>query len=43
MADREPYQHNVIEVQRMAENSWSDRQKAAWLRIADRWLGMLEA
>ena len=43
MADREHYQHNVLEAQRMAENSWSDRHKAAWLHIADQWLGMLEA
>jgi hypothetical protein len=43
MATREHYQHNVLEAQRMAENSWSDRHKAAWLRIADQWLGMLEA
>ena len=35
------YQQNVQEAQRMAENSATDRDRAAWLRIAQQWLRML--
>jgi hypothetical protein len=35
------YERNVSEAQRMAENSMSDHDRAAWLRIAQQWLRML--
>jgi hypothetical protein len=35
------YERNVREAQRMAENSMSDYDRAAWLRIAQQWLRML--
>jgi hypothetical protein len=31
------YERNVREAQRMAENSMSDYDRAAWLRIAQQW------
>jgi hypothetical protein len=37
------YEHNLREAQRMAENSKSDHDRAAWLRIAQQWLRMLRA
>jgi hypothetical protein len=39
--DAREYEHNVREAQRMAENSINERDKAAWLRIAQQWLRML--
>jgi hypothetical protein len=43
MTDEEinEYEQNVREAQRMAENSLSEKDKAAWLRIAQQWLRML--
>lgn len=43
MTDEEAkeYESNVREDQRMAENSFTERDKAAWLRIAQQWLRML--
>ena len=43
MTDEEihEYEANVREAQRMAENSLTDKDKAAWLRIAQQWLRML--
>ena len=41
--DIREYEQNVREAQRMAENSLCDRDKAAWLRIAQQWLRMLRA
>ena len=35
------YEHNLREAQRMAENSVTDRDQAAWLRIAQQWLRLL--
>lgn len=35
------YEANVREAQRMAENSLTEKDKAAWLRIAQQWLRML--
>jgi len=35
------YEGQVREAQRMAENSLNERDKAAWLRIAQQWLRML--
>jgi hypothetical protein len=35
------YEKNVREAQRMAANSITERDKAAWLRIAQQWLRML--
>ena len=37
------YEQNVREAQRMAENSATERDRAAWLRIAQQWLRMLRA
>jgi hypothetical protein len=37
------YERNVREAQRKAENSKSDHDRAAWLRIAQQWLRMLRA
>ncbi len=37
----EEYEGNVREAQRMAENSKSEHDRAAWLRIAQQWLRML--
>ena len=39
--DIREYEANVREAQRMAENSLTDKDKAAWLRIAQLWLRML--
>jgi hypothetical protein len=39
--DKKEYEANVREAQRMAENSQSDHDRAAWLRIAQQWLRML--
>jgi hypothetical protein len=39
--DIREYEANVREAQRMAENSLTDKDKAAWLRIAQQWLRML--
>ena len=39
--DAREYEQNVREAQRMAENSLTERDKAAWLRIAQQWLRML--
>jgi hypothetical protein len=43
MTDEEAkeYEANVREAQRMAENSLMEKDKAAWLRIAQQWLRML--
>jgi hypothetical protein len=41
MTLRDEYEMNVREAQRMADNSLSDTDKAAWLRIAQQWLRML--
>ena len=41
MAVEEEYERNVREAQRMADNSLSETDKAAWLRIAQQWLRML--
>ena len=41
--DIREYEQNVREAQRMAENSLTERDKAAWLRIAQQWLRMLRA
>ena len=41
--DAKEYEANVREAQRMAENSRTERDKAAWLRIAQQWLRMLMA
>jgi hypothetical protein len=43
MTDEEAreYEGQVREAQRMAENSLNERDKAAWLRIAQQWLRML--
>jgi len=37
------YQRNLRECQRMAENSRSDPDRAAWLRLAHQWLRMLRS
>lgn len=37
------YEGNIREAQRMAENSRSDSDRAAWLRIAQQWLRMLRS
>jgi hypothetical protein len=37
----EEYGRHVRESQRMAENSRSEHDRAAWLRIAEQWLRML--
>jgi len=37
------YEQNVRECQRMAENSKSDHDRAAWLRLAQQWLRMLRS
>jgi hypothetical protein len=37
------YERNVRECQRMAENSKSENDRAAWLRLAQQWLRMLRA
>jgi hypothetical protein len=37
------YERNVRECQRMAENSKSDHDRAAWLRLAQQWLRMLRS
>ena len=39
--DIKEYESNVREAQRMAENSLTENDKAAWLRIAQQWLRML--
>ncbi len=39
--DIKEYEGNVREAQRMADNSITERDKAAWLRIAQQWLRML--
>jgi len=41
MDQKDEYELNVREAQRMAENSITDADKAAWLRIAQQWLRML--
>lgn len=41
MGLKEEYEHNVREAQRMAENSRSETDRGAWLRIAQQWLRML--
>jgi hypothetical protein len=45
MTDEEAreYEEQVREAQRMAENSLNERDKAAWLRIAQQWLRMLRS
>jgi hypothetical protein len=43
MALSDEYERNVREAQRMAENSLSETDKAAWLRIAQQWLRMLRS
>jgi hypothetical protein len=43
MGREDEYELNVRESQRMAENSKSDHDRAAWLRIAQQWLRMLRA
>jgi hypothetical protein len=40
MTKPEEYRFNAEECERMAENSLNPRDKAAWLRLAKRWLGM---
>lgn len=39
--DIKEYEANVREAQRMAENSLTEPDKAAWLRIAQQWLRIL--
>jgi hypothetical protein len=39
--EKKEYEGNVREAQRMAENSRTDHDRAAWLRIAQQWLRML--
>jgi hypothetical protein len=36
-------ERNVREAQRMADNSITERDKAAWLRIAQQWLRILRS
>ena len=38
---KDEYELNVREAQRMADNSVTDADKAAWLRIAQQWLRRL--
>jgi hypothetical protein len=40
MTESEEYRFNAEECERMAENSLNPKDKAAWLRLAKRWLGM---
>jgi hypothetical protein len=37
----EDYENNAREAQRMAENSHCETDRAAWLRIAERWIQLL--
>ena len=39
--DAREYEAQVREAQRMAENSRNEKDKAAWLRIAQQWLRIL--
>jgi hypothetical protein len=39
--EKKEYEGNVREAQRMAENSRTDHDRAAWLRIAQQWLRLL--
>jgi hypothetical protein len=41
MGLEDEYEQNVREAQRMAENSKSGHDRAAWLRIGQQWLRML--
>ena len=43
MGLEDEYEGNVREAQRMAENSKTDHDRAAWLRIAQQWLRMLRS
>ena len=43
MSDSEDYWRNAAEAQRMAENARDEKNKAAWLRIAEQWLRLLTA
>jgi hypothetical protein len=40
-AEIKEYEANVREAQRMADNSVTEQDKAAWLRIAQQWLRIL--
>lgn len=42
MPASEEYWRNAADAQRMADNSRVAKHKAAWLRIADQWMGMLK-
>jgi hypothetical protein len=41
MGQIDEYERNVRECQRMAENSQTEVDRAAWLRLAQQWLRML--
>ena len=41
MSDFEQYWRNAADAQRMADNSLTAKNKAAWLLIAERWLRLL--
>jgi hypothetical protein len=43
MTKPEEYRFNAEECERMAENALNPKDKAAWLRLSKRWLGMTTA